>query len=265
MDWIFSQNPIELSNTNLFFSNQTTEFQPSRMVKSLENIIILDTYNQKLAVWNNDSLSVKWGYGAGNDSFFDPVGIISNYLDILILDRSKGIISRFDSKLNFIQSISVDKNGYMDASLFSIDSYGNIYFYSKSLSAIYRSETLTGEFSLFLDLSANFKAFDCLLDFKFLINNEFAILFDCSKEVWIYSRSGKLIRRHLLSMKNPSRVIPFNKTWLVFNEVGDFQSLDSSSFKINTSNGLVRDAFFDKGLLYVLTRSKIITLTIEKN
>ena len=57
---------------------------------------------------------------------FDPVDILSNQLDIYLLDGTDNKIKRYDNQLNYIQSFSLSGNYFVLPKFFTIDSSFNI-------------------------------------------------------------------------------------------------------------------------------------------
>ena len=70
---------------------------------------------------------------------FDPVDILSNQLDIYLLDGTDNKIKRYDNQLNYIQSFSLSGNDFVLPKFFTIDSRQNFYFYSFETNNIYKT------------------------------------------------------------------------------------------------------------------------------
>mgnify|MGYP001300979633 FL=1 len=151
---------------------------------------------------------------------FDPVDILSNQLDIYLLDRTDNKIKRYDNQLNYIQSFSLSGNDFVLPKFFTIDSRQNFYFYSFETNNIYKTRSLSGQFNMYLDLSRSGLNEDCIVDFKFDKNDNFILLFDCIRELYLFSRSGRLVRRFSIDINNPIRAINFNNSWFIFYDNG---------------------------------------------
>ena len=101
---------------------------------------MLDLNRRRVGQWVNDTLLINGGFGTGNTGLFDPIDIVSSQLDLLILDRSNSRISRYDTQLNLIYSISLLINGEaLFPTLMSMDSRGRNYIYSPDTHEIYRT------------------------------------------------------------------------------------------------------------------------------
>ena len=193
---------------------------------------------------------------------FDPVDLLSNQLDNYILDETKSEITRFDNELNFLQTFSLQGDEQIAPRFFSIDSRQNFYFYSLETHSIYKTRSLSGKFDLFLDLLDAGINNECISDFTFNNRDEFVLLFDCLGELYLFSRSGKLIRRFGINVKKPIKVIALEKSWLVLNRDGVIQFIDQDPFDLKMEGLIILDAIVKENMLYLLTESKLIILDL---
>ena len=193
---------------------------------------------------------------------FDPVDLLSNQLDNYILDETKSEITRFDNELNFLQIFSLQGDEQIAPRFFSIDSRQNFYFYSLETHSIYKTRSLSGKFDLFLDLLDAGINNECISDFTFNNRDEFVLLFDCLGELYLFSRSGKLIRRFGINVKRPIKVIALEKSWLVLNRDGVIQFIDQDPFDLKMEGLIILDAIVKENMLYLLTESKLIILDL---
>ena len=193
---------------------------------------------------------------------FDPVDLLSNQLDNYILDETKSEITRFDNELNFLQTFSLQGEEQITPRLFSIDSRQNFYFYSLETHSIYKTRSLSGKFDLFLDLLDAGINNECISDFTFNNQDEFVLLFDCLGELYLFSRSGKLIRRFGINVKNPIKVISLEKSWLVLNRDGMVQFIEQDPFDLEMDELSILDAIVKENRLYLLTESELIILDL---
>ncbi len=193
---------------------------------------------------------------------FDPVDILSNQLDIYLLDRTDNKIKRYDNQLNYIQSFSLSGNDFVLPKFFTIDSRQNFYFYSFETNNIYKTRSLSGQFNMYLDLSRSGLNEDCIVDFKFDKNDNFILLFDCIRELYFFSRSGRLVRRFSIDINNPIRAINFNNSWLIINRDGIAQFIDKKPIRLILDEQRILDAISYKDSLYLLTESELIIFEI---
>lgn len=193
---------------------------------------------------------------------FDPVDILSNQLDIYLLDRTDNKIKRYDNQLNYIQSFSLSGNDFVLPKFFTIDSRQNFYFYSFETNNIYKTRSLSGQFNMYLDLSRSGLNEDCIVDFKFDKNDNFILLFDCIRELYLFSRSGRLVRRFSIDINNPIRAINFNNSWFIINRDGIAQFIDKKPIRLILDEQKILDAISYKDSLYLLTESELIIFEI---
>jgi len=193
---------------------------------------------------------------------FDPVDILSNQLDIYLLDGTDNKIKRYDNQLNYIQSFSLSGNYFVLPKFFTIDSRQNFYFYSFETNNIYKTRSLSGQFNMYLDLSRSGLNEDCIVDFKFDKNDNFILLFDCIRELYLFSRSGRLVRRFSIDINNPIRAINFNNSWFIINRDGIAQFINKKPIKLILDEQKILDAISYKDSLYLLTESELIIFEI---
>ena len=193
---------------------------------------------------------------------FDPVDILSNQLDIYLLDGTDNKIKRYDNQLNYIQSFSLSGNDFVLPKFFTIDSRQNFYFYSFETNNIYQTRSLSGQFNMYLDLSRSGLNEDCIVDFEFDKNDNFILLFDCIRELYLFSRSGRLVRRFSIDINNPIRAINFNNSWFIINRDGIAQFINKKPIKLILDEQKILDAISYKDSLYLLTESELIIFEI---
>ena len=193
---------------------------------------------------------------------FDPVDILSNQLDIYLLDGTDNKIKRYDNQLNYIQSFSLSGNDFVLPKFFTIDSRQNFYFYSFETNNIYQTRSLSGQFNMYLDLSRSGLNEDCIVDFEFDKNDNFILLFDCIRELYLFSRSGRLVRRFSIDINNPIRAINFNNSWFIINRDGIAQFIDKKPIRLILDEQKILDAISYKDSLYLLTESELIIFEI---
>ena len=193
---------------------------------------------------------------------FDPVDILSNQLDNYLLDGTDNKIKRYDNQLNYIQSFSLSGNDFVLPKFFTIDSRQNFYFYSFETNNIYKTRSLSGQFNMYLDLSRSGLNEDCIVDFKFDKNDNFILLFDCIRELYLFSRSGRLVRRFSIDINNPIRAINFNNSWFIINRDGIAQFIDKKPIRLILDEQKILDAISYKDSLYLLTESELIIFEI---
>ena len=225
---------------------------------------MLDLNRRRVGQWVNDTLLINGGFGTGNTGLFDPIDIVSSQLDLLILDRSNSRISRYDTQLNLIYSISLLINGEaLFPTLMSMDSRGRNYIYSPDTHEIYRTGSNTDRLRRFIDLNTYPFAENCVTSMRFGKNDGIAILFDCVNEIHLLSRTGKLERRFKVDIEKPNIILPFIQTWLILNRNGDIQFLEENPFVLPLKGSVIKDALIDEDFLHVLTEGELIIFDIN--
>lgn len=169
------------------------------------------------------------GFGNDYDSFFDPVGLTVSNLDLLVCDRSEKKILRFDYKLNFTGSISLDPHQdgsgvYIDK--ISTDLWGYYYLYSADDHLIRRGNASGIDPLPFLDLNQQTIGGVCLESMVIIPNGDIGILFSCKGEVVIFNRLGRLRYKLMVSISDPSKLQYVEDKWIVINAEGQGQILD---------------------------------------
>jgi len=169
------------------------------------------------------------GFGNDYDSFFDPVGLTVSNLDLLVCDRSEKKILRFDYKLNFTGSISLDPHQdgsgvYIDK--ISTDLWGYYYLYSADDHLIRRGNASGIDPLPFLDLNQQTIGGVCLESMVIIPNGDIGILFSCKGEVVIFNRLGRLRYKLMVSISDPSKLQYVKNKWIVINAEGQGQILD---------------------------------------
>ena len=169
------------------------------------------------------------GFGNDYDSFFDPVGLTVSNLDLLVCDRSEKKILRFDYKLNFTGSISLDPHQdgsgvYIDK--ISTDLWGYYYLYSADDHLIRRGNASGIDPLPFLDLNQQTIGGVCLESMVIIPNGDIGILFSCKGEVVIFNRLGRLRYKLMVSISDPSKLQYVENKWIVINAEGQGQILD---------------------------------------
>jgi len=169
------------------------------------------------------------GFGNDYDAFFEPVGLTVSNLDLLVCDRSEKKILRFDYKLNFTGSISLDPHQdgsgvYIDK--ISTDLWGYYYLYSADDHLIRRGNASGIDPLPFLDLNQQTIGGVCLESMVIIPNGDIGILFSCKGEVVIFNRLGRLRYKLMVSISDPSKLQYVEDKWIVINAEGQGQILD---------------------------------------
>ena len=169
------------------------------------------------------------GFGNNYDAFIDPVGITVSNLDLIVCDRSEKRILRYDYKLNYTGSISLDL--YQDGSgvyidNISTDPWGYYYLYSADDHLIRRGNASGIERLPFLDLNQQTIDKICLESMVIGSNGDIGLLFSCTGQVVIFNRLGRIKSKLMVAIPAPSKLQYVENKWVVINAVGQGQIID---------------------------------------
>ena len=252
-----SQDYLPSSKIPLSEIISTQNFSPELIASHAGQLAFIDKKNHTLGIYSNDSLRTLGGYGSSKHSFIDPVDIIIDKLDIIVLDESIGRVSKFDANLNFIELYDLISDYQAYPSAFNIDSRRNIYFFSSDENIVYQRIYSTQKVNKFIDYSSNTRSQNCLSDIFINQNDQIGILFDCSNELHIYNRSGRLQRKFKIELENAQKPFFLDGRWAVINSVGNIQFSNGSRSNLFTDQEIVLDSYLDREDLYVLTKTSI--------
>ena len=210
------------------------------------------------------------GFGNDYDAFIDPVGITVSNLDLIVCDRSEKRILRYDYKLNYTGSISLDP--YLDGSgvyidNISTDSWGYYYLYSSDDHLIRRGNASGIDQLPFLDLNQQAIGGVCLESMVIIPNGDIGILFSCKDEVVIFNRLGRIKSKLTATISDPSKLQYVENKWIVINTEGQGQILDhleKSEFSIPIrADEKLLDCAVNNQSLICLTNLRMLVVQFE--
>ena len=210
------------------------------------------------------------GFGNDYDAFFDPVGLTVSNLDLLVCDRSEKKILRFDYKLNYTGSITLDPHQdgsgvYIDK--ISTDTWGYYYLYSADDHLIRRGNASGIDRLPFLDLNQQTIDKVCLESMVIAPNGDIGLLFSCTGEVVIFNRLGRIKTKLMAAIPAPSKLQYVENKWIVVNAEGQGQILDhleksEFSIPIRADEKLLDCAVNNRDLI-CLTNLRMLVLQFE--
>ena len=253
----FSQDYLPSTKIALDKIRSNREFFPDLIAASGSRLVFIDKKNHTLGSYYDDTLRVVGGYGSFNQSFIDPVDIVIDKLDIIILDEAAGRLSTFDFNMNFIRGYTLALDHLVYPSVFEVDSRKNIYFYSPEDGVLFQSNHATQSINKFIDYSSTPVPQNCLSDIYINNNDHLGILFGCSNELQVYNRSGRLQRKYAIDLKNPQKLIFINQGWSVINSKGQVHFINGPLFDLSIEKEPVLDSYFDSENLFILTKTNI--------
>ena len=210
------------------------------------------------------------GFGNDYDAFYDPVGLTVSNLDLFVCDRSEKRILRYDYKLNYTGSISLDP--YQDGSgvyidKISTDPWGYYYLYSADDHLIRRGNVSGIDRLPFLDLNQQTIDKVCLESMVIVPNGDIGLLFSCTGEVVIFNRLGRIKTKLMVAIPAPSKLQYVENKWIVVNAEGQGQILDhleksEFSIPIRADEKLLDCAVNNRDLI-CLTNLRMLVLQFE--
>ena len=251
-----SQDHFPASKIPLSAVSENRDFSPDLIASHINQLVFVDKKNHAIGIYSNDSLRIVGGYGSSDHSFMDPVDVIIDNLDIMILDESAGRVSKFDLNLNFVQLYNLKSNYPIYSKLFDIDSRRNIYFYSPEDDILYRRNNSTQKSVKFIDYNLNSTSY-CVSDIFINTVDEIGVLFDCAGELHTYSRSGRLQRKYKTDLKKPVKIFFLNDDWAVINSNADIEFLNGTVSSLSIDKEVLVDAYLDQNRLLILTKTNI--------
>ena len=253
----YSQSYLPSLKITLDTIRSNSEFIPELIAANDSRLVFIDKKNRRIGSYFDDSLRVVGGYGSSSHSFIDPVDIIIDELDIIILDESVGQISRFDFNMNFIQRKSLALDNLVYPTLFEVDSRKNIYFFSPDDGVLFKLNHYTQKMDKFIDYSSISVDQTCLSDIYINNNDQLGILFNCLNELHVYGRSGRMQRKYKTDIKNPQKLMFINRNWTAINSKGQLQFINEPVFDLAIQKEDVLDSYYDQKNLFILTKTSI--------
>jgi hypothetical protein len=187
------------------------------------------------------------------------VGVSPN--GIQVLDRLENQVLLLDHNLNLITNIKIEKKIFPE--IVTIDSWGNLYFYSKTYNSVFTFKGNELSKNPFIDLGAVFSNTFCTQNISINQNFEFGIL-GCNGILHIFNRNGKKKKSLNTVIDEPEFLIPLRNDWLVFNNKGIGISInDQNSIIIPNFNTTIIDIANINRSLAVLSSDHILIMDVK--
>ena len=260
----FSQTSLSIVEFHPFTEKmKLLDLKPSKIEWSFDNrFLLLDEFKKeifqldKFGNLNSSSLLNQNPYMYGDLAW---IGVSPR--GIQVLDRLENQVLLFDHNLNPITNLKIDKKLFPEMA--TIDSWSNLYLYSRSYNSIYvfRGNQLGKQ--PFIDLGKVFSNTFCVL--KISINQDFKLgILDCNGLLHIFNRNGKKEKSINTVIDEPKFLIPFRNDWLIFNRIGEGISINNQNrISIpNSSTPLVDIANINKSLA-VLSSDHILIMDVK--
>ena len=248
------------------------DFTPNLIaVSSTDKIYLLDQQSRQLAVLNAaNEIEYTGGFGQGGDSFFDPVDLAVNKLEVIVCDRSEQRWLRYDLQLNYFSETAIKAIDTPEIypEILVTDPWGAVLIYSRSADMIMRSPNSSSSPQPFIDLSNQINPLSCVQDMAVSAAGESALLFDCVQQIRIFNRFGRHSRTYPVSVDDPVFIVSVEQKWLVMNNEGGTQFYDQSGsyppgqLVFNEAEKLLH-IFSHKNLLYLLFHDRILIARVE--
>jgi len=144
------------------------DFTPQLIaVSSTDKIYLLDKQSRQLAVLNAaNEIEYTGGFGSGRDSFFDPVDLAVNKLEVIVCDRSEQRWLRYDLQLNYFSETAIKAIDTPEIypEILVADPWGAVLIYSRSTDLVMRSPNSFSSPQPFIDLNNQINPLLCVQD-----------------------------------------------------------------------------------------------------
>ena len=270
LPWLLLSN-LYLSQTSLSIIEfhpftekmKLLDLKPSKINWSFDNrFLLIDKYKQEIFQLDKfGNLNTNNPLNYNSNMYGDLVWVGVSPIGIQVLDRLENQVLIFDHNLNPITNIKIEKKIFPDA--VTIDSWGNLYFYSKTYNSVYTFKGNELGKQPFIDLGTVFSNTFCTQDISINQNFELGIL-DCNGILHIFNRNGKKKKSVNTVIDKSEFLIPSRNDWLVFNSKGVGISInDQNSIIIPNFNTSIIDIANLNRSLAVLSSDHILIMDVK--
>ena len=260
---LFSQSLSEINNFKLSSIEILNGLSPEKIRMAPSGYLFFDFYNAKIVLFSKNEQLFYGGRSSNGKGLIDPIDAAINGLDIFVLNQSSSSILRFDTKLNYLESINIDAEEDLFSNLIAVDDFSKIYIYSKENNKIYFSNNLNNKFSIFIDFSLFGLDFDCIEDMSIDMQNNLILLIDCLREFFVFNRSGKLISRFPINIDEPIIILSLGSEYLVANNKSEIE-IGFPDNKIIKIDNEIRDIVYSNNKLSILSDSLLTIYVYNK-
>ncbi|MBI65928.1 MAG: hypothetical protein CMG64_06520 [Candidatus Marinimicrobia bacterium] len=187
------------------------------------NFLLLDKVDHQLvSIGSLNDLQLVGGFGRRTISFSEPIWVGVSPNGILLVDRLDNKIISLDYRLIYMSETSLEPRIYPE--LAAIDKWGTVYMYSSQYHSIFSFKQGSLKKIPHIDLKRYDNIDYCLS--QIIINEQGDIgVLGCDNSVHIFSRHGEYKNSYYPVVDNAEFLVPLRNDWLVFNKIGDGQSI----------------------------------------
>jgi hypothetical protein len=239
------------------------ELKPTKFNWSIGNRFILldEVKNQLLEINLSGKLNLPTGDGIENSVYGQIIWMGVAPEGIRVVDRLENEILHLDYRLNSIQKTLIDPRLYPE--MVTMNSWGIMYLYSKTYNAIYSFERSRINSIPFIDLSKERLPSNCFIDMASNDNGDLGLL-SCAGTIYVFSQNGKMKLSSPCNIKSPEHIIPFRDDWLILNNVGKMESMESNKqYAIPASSIPILDVQSINKAIVVLAQDHILIIDVE--
>ncbi len=239
------------------------ELNPTKFNWSIGNRFILldEVKNQLLEIDLSGELNLPTGDGIENSVYGQIIWMGIAPEGIRVVDRLENEILHLDYRLNSIQKTLIEPRLYPE--MVTINSWGIMYLYSQTYNAVYSFERSRINYITFIDLSKERLPSNCFIDMASNENGDLALL-SCEGTIHIFSQNGKIKLSFPCNIKSPKHIISLRDDWLVLNNDGKMESIESSKqYAIPASSIPILDVQSMNRAIVVLAQDHILILDVE--
>ncbi len=239
------------------------DYNPFLLAVAKNNdIYLVDPIDRRLALLKSTGGHIiVGGFGNTADSFFEPVDLVVNNLEIILCDRSGNRLLRYDLNLNFIADLDLEQV-YPDE--VEVDSWGNYFLLTRYNESVVRLENPSFNLNDYIDLRLTGINSSCWSTMGLDVKGMIAILDSCNNRIHTFNRFGRAEVQLSYTIDEPAFMVPLQDSWLLLNASGQWQTVDRNgadrSGFVDIENATVRQITSDRNRVYILTDSSIIII-----
>lgn len=251
---LFSQSKIIDISAHL----SDISFNADKIKVNNTGYYLLDSDERQIMfIDNNNESHIAGGYGTTEESFIDPIEILTSKLNVYIVDGTENSIIVYDHKLNYLTSIHFEDI----YPLFSgIDDWGNIYLYSGIENKIYKLIEGGSIIKDFIDLAIYNINEKTVIDFYVGGNGRIAILTD--KSITIFNRLGN-VELELPANKKINFIFKQSNNWYGIDDYNNIINLKYNDLIQSLIDEDIIDIDYFNGRLYFLLKNQIWIVDVE--
>ena len=256
-----AQDPLFLIKDYTLSSFLDKDFTPRRLAAlGDDRFVLLDQISNELIILTDDGIIHRTGgFGQDDESFTEPVDLITHNLQVWVCDRYENAVKRFDYRLNILGIDNVSSTDYdpFYPDLITADPFGKAHILSRQYGQLL---SLDNSFQSLIDLNQYGMDSQCIIDLKTDNAGNIALL-SCENEITLFNRFGRKSKTSLIQIIDPIQIIRWSNDWVVINNQGEMETLSGDNYYLPfREDETVMDADIYFQQLIILTNQRILVL-----